>query len=326
MPGLGDLIYSACKEGAGWQQLSDFAQRKDSASELVIEKYGFGRILRQMCGFPSWLPLRVMTQHGVSLWNIPNKQEMASPERFLLVHSRRWLEIYRSHGFDRAVAIGSPFVMYRRNLADPEVAKARPERGAIFFLSHSTFWEKAEWQKDRLLAVLDQIRTQHGSVTVCLHFVDVINGLGQAIFDAGHDIATAGNYFNSRFPDNFYRLLFGHEVVYTNSVGSHVFYAVEAQKQVRWVDLPANYVNIGYNEEVWKDRLRDRPIECEVEECLRAGSSKSARLAEICSDELGLHTLATPDQLRKLVVSANFHWYTIMALKRQYWRAAKLIQ
>lgn len=303
------LIFSARSERDDWQRLLAFASHKNVSAERNIEMYGFGAILRTLCHLPASWPLMVESQHGVSLWTVPIEHELKAPEPFLLVHSRRWVDIYRKAGSQRAVAIGSPFVMFRHHLLDKRGGRAvRVTRRAIFFLSHSTFWEKAQWRTDHLFSALEDIRKREGDVTVCVHFADVMNGLAESIYQAGFDIATAGHSFNTEFPFNFYSLLLGHDIVYTNAVGSHVFYAVEMGKQVRWLDLPVQYVNVGYSDELWKETLRERPIEHEVIQCLRAGAERMPDLKRICSAELGLQEMIKPAMLLLLLLKANAHW------------------
>lgn len=319
---MNELVFSARAERGDWQRLLTFASYKNSRSERPIEMYGFGAILRRLCHLPPRWPLMVNSQHGVSLWTVPIQHELNAPEPRLLVHSRRWVDIYSNVGYRRAVAIGSPFVMFRRHLLNEGQAQVMPTRRALFFLSHSTLWEKAQWQADHLLPALEQIRRREGDVTVCLHFVDVINGLAQSIFDAGFEVATAGHYFNTDFPHNFYTLLLGHDVVYTNAVGSHIFYAVEADKEVRWVDLPVHYVNIGYSDEVWKETMRERPIELAIAECVRAGAERLPDLKRICSEELGLQEMMKPATLLLLLLKANVEWSVMRQMKMLYWRLA----
>lgn len=317
------LIYSTTRPEAGWKELCDFAMYKNVRAEHTIEMYGFGSILRSICRLPKWWPLKLKSQHGVSLWQIPPEHELRAPEWRLLVHSRRWVDIYRSHGDLRAVAIGSPFVMFRRRLLRSDVVEQTCSGRALFFLSHSTFWEKAEWQAEKLISALEEIRSRHGGLTVCVHFVDVLNGLARTIFDAGFDVATAGNYYNSEFPRNFYTLLLGHEELYTNAVGSHVFYAVEAGRFMQWIDTPVSYVNIGYSQETWENALRERPIEVEVMQCLKSGAEGRSRLERICRDELGLDAMAEPLYLLLLIMQANVYWYFVRQAKLVYWKLAR---
>lgn len=317
-----NLIFFIKKGAEDWQRLQRFASLKNARSEESIEMYGFGSILRRMGHMPNWFPLHLRSQHGISLFSTPIAHEMSGSERFLLVHSTRWEKIYHTHGFRRAIAIGSPFVMFRRNLLRQAKPTMDLQRKAIFYLSHSTFWEKAEWQSDRLFMALDAIKERHGSVTVCVHFVDVLNDSVRPLFDAGYEIATAGNYFNNDFPNNFYKLMLDHEVLYTNAVGSHVFYAIEAGKNIHWVDLPADYINIGYTGDDWQQRLQERPIEVEVEKCLKQGVAGSARLLEICNQELGLDILASPGRLLRLFMRANPYLNPLLAIKLRYSKMA----
>jgi hypothetical protein len=227
-----NLIFSNRNGTAGWTSMVEFAGQANIKNQSAVEMYGFGTIFRKLCLLPEWFPIKVDAQHGVSLWMIPPSHNLNAPERLVFVHSNRWVDIFRKHGRKGAVAVGSPFVSYRHYLLRRHGSAGTPPRGAIFYLSHSTFWEKASWESADLVRLLENIRSQEGSLTVCVHFVDVLNGLAKPIYDAGFDLATAGNYFNSEFPDNFYALLHGHRTIYTNAVGSHVFYAVEASKSI----------------------------------------------------------------------------------------------
>ncbi len=318
-----DLIFCMKKGADDWQRLQRFASLKNARTVETIEMYGFGSILRRMVHMPNWFPLHLKSQHGISLFSTPIAHEMSGSERFLLVHSTRWEQIYHSHGFMRATAIGSPFVMFRRNLLRQAKPTMGLQRQAIFYLSHSTFWEKAEWQSDRLFMALDAIKERHGSVTVCVHFVDVLNDSVRPLFDAGYEIVTAGNYFNNDFPNYFYKLMLNHEFLYTNAVGSHVFYAIEAGKEIHWVDLSTDYTNIGYTGDEWQQLLNERPIQIEVERCLKLGYAGKARLLEICNQELGLDTLASRFRLLSLFVRANPYLNLWLAIKLKCSKVAK---
>lgn len=314
------------REGAvdGWNKLYEFASFANSRDKSSIEMYGFGTILRRLCFLPRWFPIRVRSQHGVSLWTVPPDHDLQASERLLFVHSPRWVEIFKSHGRQGVVAIGSPFVMFRRHVWGATHRTAAEPRSAIFYLSHSTFWEKVSWDSDQLLDLLQQIRTQEGSLTVCVHFVDILNGLAKTIYEAGFDIATAGNYFNTEFPKNFYALLLGHRTVYTNAVGSHVFYAVEAGKEVRWVELPHEYFNIGYSDQIWSEFCRTRPIEMTIIGHMRAGAAARKELEMVCRDELGIDSIPSRFEILTLIVISNIDWYFVRKLKMIYWRFCRL--
>jgi hypothetical protein len=320
MPEVDQLLYSKSARNAGWVELMEFAAHKNTRDERIIETYSFGAIFRQYCGLPSWFPLRVYSQHGVSLWAIAPRHELDSREPYLFVHSRRWMDLFHAHGKKTAVAVGSPYVLYRRHLLPGHLRSRETSRGAIFYLSHSSYWGKANWDNERLIALLEEIREREGSLTVCVHFVDVVNGMAKPLFDAGFDIAIAGHFFNRNFARNFYRLLLSHRVVYTNAVGSHVFYAVEAGKDIKWVDLPAQYTNLLHPEDVWNDNQRMSPIEGRIQRLLQLGPAGRDELESIVRDELGIDLIPSRAQLLKYLLYAFYYRDVLYRTKNAYWR------
>ncbi len=232
-----------------------------------------------------------------------------APEPFLLVHNRRWVDIFRKHGRKRVIAAGSFFVAYRRLFSKLELPASKELRGAVFFLSHSTFWEKSTWDVDKLRGLLDEIAKNEDGLTVCVHFADVINGTAKSIFDAGYDIACAGNYFNSEFPKNFYAILTQHSAVYTNAVGSHVLYALEASLPVHWVDLPYHVTNVAYSERDWVDANKEKPIMTKVEQLLRKGDTKAPELHRLCRQELGLDSMISRSRLMAIIILSGLYWH-----------------
>lgn len=319
-------LYFSKKDGVStWEDLKAFAETQDIKSELVCEMYGIGTVIRRLCFLPNWFPLRILTQHGVSLWEVPPSHELRSPFLFHLVHNQRWVEIFRKHGRRRVVATGSFFVAYRRLFFGKIDRGTPPNRGAIAYISHSTFWEQAEWRPDALFERLNEIADQEGKVTLCFHFVDILNEKAKPFFEAGYTIATAGHYLNREFPRNFYSILSDHATIYSNAVGSHVLYAMEAGFDVNWLELPYEMKNVALSESDWADTITEKPIIKRLEALLRSGKARSPEALELCEQELGLSEMIGRARLLGIVLASSIYWHFWLRSRKLWKRGLEMI-
>jgi hypothetical protein len=315
-------LYFSKKDGVStWEDLKAFAEKQDIQSELVCEMYGIGGIIRRLCFLPSWFPLRILTQHGVSFWEVPPSHELTSPFLFHLVHNRRWVEIFRKHGREKVIATGSFFVAYRRLFFRKTGLNVARKKGAIAYISHSTFWEKAEWRSDALFEQLNAIAAREGTVTLCFHFVDILNEKAKPFFDAGYTIATSGHYLNRNFPLNFYSILSDHSMIYSNAVGSHVLYAIEAGFDVNWLELPFEMKNVALSESDWADTITEKPIINQLEALLRSGKARNPEALELCEQELGLSEMIGRARLLGIVLASSIYWHFWLR-SRKLWKCS----
>jgi hypothetical protein len=190
------------------------------------ELYGAGQHLRRLGFYPQSLPICCMIQHGVSLWDNPQNYQLFSKLPYMLVFSKRMEKAWKELSKKPCFAVKNPFTL--------ELAKARSKvedssrQGTLFFFSHSTKEIDTETNFAQLFLALESLPPQFHPITICLHFRDIEKGLHSIFVKKGWKCETAGHWEDSKFSENFYRLLLSHRYAMSNTIGSYSFYAVHA--------------------------------------------------------------------------------------------------
>lgn len=296
------------ENGFNLSNVSDLEAMADYESPYVskstIEMYGFGKEFRTYAGLPEDYPLRAVSQHGIVLLDKPEAHELQNGLPLMLMHSRRLQAEWKKLSKKRCQVIKSPFHTYRvRN----KITQHANAAGSIFFVSHTTFWNKAKLDVNKLILQINNLPEAFKPVDICLHFVDIKKGLHHAFLNAGFTCYCAGNQYNEDFIKNFYSFVPKFKYVLTNHVGSYVFYAVDLNIPVSMVGESPEYEyekTKFYEAKVStsKDHTRMRLFEEILGQNLNTEISEELR--RNCIAEMGITDGMEPDMLRRELMLA----------------------
>lgn len=184
--------------------------------------YGHDVVLRRYCGVRLPLPLAGRLQHGWMPGPGTHAQQMrAGYPKFLW--SRRNLEASQAAGYTALHPIGAPFLY----LPEPPPIAPRP-RSLLAFPFHSTHRLDARGNAALYAQMLEELRRDFATITVCMYHVDFDRPERRKIFEShGFEIVTAGpRDGNPEFLPRLQRFILSHEAVTSNRIATATFYAL----------------------------------------------------------------------------------------------------
>jgi hypothetical protein len=189
--------------------------------------YGMDGVLKLYAGLPQTYALKAVVIHGMHLtdswvW----RAEVDAPVPVVLCYPPYRQRMYASCTTKEVILSASPFVY----VAEMLKTQPRPERrGTIFFPTHSTHWNTAHADFERLADELTHLEDEYQPVTVCMYWRDFNLGRHVPFQERDLSLVSAGHIFGGpEFLFRLYHLCSTHRYACSNSLGSHLFYAVKA--------------------------------------------------------------------------------------------------
>jgi hypothetical protein len=189
--------------------------------------YGVDSVLKLYAGLPQTYALKAVVIHGVHLtdsWVWRAEAQAPVPVVFCYPPYRQLA--YASCTTKEIILSASPFLY----VADMLKTQPRPERrGTIFFPMHSTHWNTAHADYERLADELAHLEDEYQPVTVCMYWRDFNLERHVPFQKRGLSVVSAGHIFGDpEFLFRLYHLCSAHRYACSNGFGSHMFYAVKA--------------------------------------------------------------------------------------------------
>lgn len=246
------------------------------------EIYGTGKIFRQYGNYPKFLPIIGQFQHGVNLWDHIPLRELDNKKKAPLAfyYSKRLCEVFIGVANNKCYPIINPFVLYRRK---KKIAQIKQPKGSIFFLSHSTDVIDTTFDRQLLLEELRSLSPIYGPVTICLYYLDVLNGNYEFFLQNGFNVVTFGHSQRKDFVRRFYAEIRKYKYCLSNEIGSYAFYSIE-------LNIPFIYLK---NRPIFHNK-GDVSFETGTLELLSNFRNKFIELVEKANDSISL-------ELRNLV-------------------------
>ncbi len=193
------------------------------------ENSSFGKTFRVWARFPRWLPLFVVSDHGVHWESRCWENEVNSnlPNFFTWNYKKSLKMQVEFKG--KSHHVPHPWVFYRRKfIGDPPPVRS----GTIVFFPHSNSTTSPRFEDfEGYMSGLKSLPSRFQPIVICLMSHDVEKGLHKKLASFGLPIVSAGNSSSTDFVDYFYKILFQFKFATSPAstpVGSHVYYALEA--------------------------------------------------------------------------------------------------
>lgn len=187
------------------------------------ETYGFGRGYRNYGFFPSFLPLCIWSEHGVSDGNLLD-YDINTDAPYMFVNNIYSRNEYKTKSMTPCYVVPAALIAYRRINRINQVENAK---GTLIFPAHSCSITRNCFSREELIEKIKALPEKFQPVCVMLHMWDIRQGDHKIYMDNGIPVYTAGNGCDYRYGDRFYGVLKNFKYSMTNSMGSFMYYCIE---------------------------------------------------------------------------------------------------
>lgn len=266
--------------------------------------YGLATLVKEYARFPQWIPLPAHYEHGWTDFPNPSITDLQTDKKLMLVFSKRREKAWKRHSAVPVAVMGSPFVHYRRsNLIHKDINA----RGTVAFPAHSTSLIEVKYDMSAFCNQLNKLNSRYRPITICLHGEDLDKGLGSFFVKRGFEVVSAGKEDDKDFYIKFYNILKKHQYAVSNSMGSHVFYAIEMEIPFYYIDLERQFINRGDPNLEDPNNVYEERIEI-IDKMKSTLSSKEGLITEeqrmLVIEELGIDDCVSGRKLRYLLWKA----------------------
>lgn len=189
------------------------------------ELYGHARLLKAYAGLDPAVPLPALVPHGITF----NETFVSEGDRRAGYPAVLSYPAYRDNVYRERCGLcvepsAAPFLYGVRMVRPGREGRA----GTIFFPGKSIAGVEAVQDWDGLAERLVEMEPDIGPVRVCAYWTDVAAGRHLPFVRRGLEVVGAGHAHDQAFHARLIGLLAAHEYASSNSIGSHVFYALAA--------------------------------------------------------------------------------------------------
>ena len=190
------------------------------------ENCGHGKTFREAACYPKILPLFIGSDHGVHWESRCWQNEIDSPAPYYFTWNRKKSARMVNEHHRKSFHVPHPWVWYRRKHFP---VRAEGGCGTLVFFPHSNDTTKPVFvDLDKYFADLNALPEKYHPITLCLSFHDVRKGLHHKLRKYAMPIVTVGTSNSQKFVDRFYGLIREFRYATSPTIGSHLFYCVEA--------------------------------------------------------------------------------------------------
>ena len=209
-------------------------------SDWTSERTGFGRLFRKRATYPSFLPLRISSDHYVDAHTGVRDDEAVPRHDIYFSWNRDKVETLSAVGRARYIHCQHPWLRSPDRLA----ASKGGGRGTLFFWPHSRPGVNALVDLNQLGDSLRRLPDWYQPVSLMLSSHDIDKLLHKDLALLGFRMYTAGSVLSQDFPRRFYAVLSRFAFTASLNPSSHTFYSLDVGKPHRLLDL--GNVNFEY--------------------------------------------------------------------------------
>lgn len=190
------------------------------------ENCGLGKAFRETAFYPKILPLFIASDHGVHWESRCWQNEIDAPAPYYFSWNQKKSMRMSGEHAKKSFHVPHPWLSYRRKKF-PSLAADR--KGTLVFFPHSNDTTNPVFSNlDKYFADLKALPEKYHPIVICLSFHDVRKGLHQKFRKYSIPLVTVGVSNSQRFVDRFYGLIREFRYATSPTIGSHLFYCVEA--------------------------------------------------------------------------------------------------
>ena len=280
-----------------------------------VRYYGIGKIIRDYCGFPYYLPLPVSVQHGWYFWAIKHDAIKHASENW---YWSKDIEHKHSKAFNyiKARTVGSPF-LYLLELMRYTELPFNLRKGSIVFPAHSTSFNRAAFDYEVYANLLDQLPDIYKPITVCVYHLDLKSGIAQPFIKKGFTVVSNGNSlydedFLLRFVNNARDKLYAFANDRTSAL---LFASAMGLKSFYFGPKVEHYVEEEELKEIVKDEKYNSMTEENWKDYFIFPDADIMQQKSFCNEVMGRDYFLPPRKMRFLLFRLLFNWrYIFMIL------------
>lgn len=217
------------------------------------EVYSLDLLYRSLYRYPRFLPLFIMTEHGINFDKLFDKEIMKSKLYGLTFFTWNSSTLYENRTIRNPKFIGQihPWVVYK----EKNRLKISPKRaGTVFFPFHTVPGIISKGQDDKESVRFLEEMNLHKPITVCLHWLDYQTERRVYFEDHGFTVTYAGHPNQSNFMDGFFKLVEDKKEAIVEGWSSAVPYLTD-------LGIPTRIINREMYEYSSDGSLRDTELE-----------------------------------------------------------------
>lgn len=196
--------------------------------------YGHANVLKRFIGMPVQESTNCVIVHGPMFPSLHWDGDLNAPLPVLLTANKTACSALRTKTDKIIFSIG-PMLAYAPCHIDQDtlaLEKKRLGKNLLVFPTHSTHHIEARYDAEWMCKEIAEIGKNYDSVTVCLYWKDILNGIDTPFRAAGFHCSTAGHIYDPYFLDRLKTLFTLSDGVVTYSWTSALGYAVFMDKPV----------------------------------------------------------------------------------------------
>ncbi len=192
------------------------------------DNYGFAYVIKKYAGYPIDKPIMATIPHGIYLRDrvIPTS-ELEAPFKAHFNYPPFTTPLWKKVSKSKQIIPFSSPIHYALKQFTSEVDK-KNRNGTLFLPSHSTRVASTQFNKEAVIAELNDLPKKFHPITVCIHWNDITLGLHEYFENKGFKVVSAGHITDCNYLFRWLHLISQYKLVVGCGLGSAMFYSVLA--------------------------------------------------------------------------------------------------
>jgi len=192
-------------------------------------------------------------EHGLYIGSLVPERHLVNAYHNIITFSE-YRKKYIEAKTDKNIITIGPYIKYAKPLySDEKIALEKELLGKtlVVFPSHSIESIYAKYDINQFIEYIKKFKNEFNfdKVLVCLYWKDIALGMDQQYVSAGFNVVSAGHMYDPYFLSRLKTILLLADATLTNTVGTHVGYAITLNKPTKvWNEGEVGYHPITGNE------------------------------------------------------------------------------
>lgn len=197
--------------------------------------YGFNHLLKKYAGYKDDYKLKFVIDHGVYFLSSFVPPEEYSKNLPMHLVTSKYAKSIIEKTENKILCPISLQILYADDYyhkAKFAQEKEKLGKNLLVFPVHSCEWALASYDNEKFIQEILKIKTEHkfDTVTICLHYLDVLKNKDKNFEGYDFNIVTAGHMLDKNFYSRLKTIIKLSDVAMSNDVGSCLFYSIGLDK------------------------------------------------------------------------------------------------
>ena len=227
------------------RELLEFSIKKDNTIKLpqIFQhsyNFSFAKTICKVVGWPTFLPVPVYHDHGISNIDWAVKDEINNKAKYFLIWSQHRKNI-KIKG-KKIILLEHPYIYYKKNIYKNPITNIR--KGTLVFLPHGSAGFRLSFNYKKFFNKLKKLSKIFSPIVICVFSLDINPVYLRKIRKYKFPIITLGRCSNNNFVDTLYSTLSKFKYCCGTSFGSFVPLAHEMGLKVFILKNKLRHYNI----------------------------------------------------------------------------------